>query len=102
MPAEEIVNWMLAEARYCMGAKVGSQAGLQTYDMFVSTCLQIMICLQADQQGLQGLQIYDMFASMWLANISYVCKPCKTTPFLSVGVGPLHHAQIGIHMIQLG
>jgi hypothetical protein len=37
VPAEEIVNWMLAEARYCMGAKVGSQAGLQTYDMFVST-----------------------------------------------------------------
>jgi hypothetical protein len=34
MPAEEIVNRMLAKARFCMGAK---QAGLQTYDMFAST-----------------------------------------------------------------
>ncbi len=28
---------MLAEARFRMGAKAGSRAGSQTYDMFVST-----------------------------------------------------------------
>jgi hypothetical protein len=27
---------MLAEAHFCMGSKVGSQAGSQTYDMFTS------------------------------------------------------------------
>jgi hypothetical protein len=27
---------MLAEACFCMGAKAGSQAGSQTYDMFAS------------------------------------------------------------------
>ncbi len=47
--------------------------------------LQTMICLQLDQQGLQGLQTYDMFASMWLTKISYICKPYKIIPFLSVG-----------------
>jgi hypothetical protein len=36
MPAEKIANRMLAEARFCMGAKAGSRAGLQTYDMFAS------------------------------------------------------------------
>jgi hypothetical protein len=35
-PAEEIANQMLAEVRFRMGAKAGSQAGLQTYDMFTS------------------------------------------------------------------
>jgi hypothetical protein len=43
VPAEEIANWMLAKACFCMGAKAGSQAGLQTYN-------------------------YDMFASTWFAN----------------------------------
>jgi hypothetical protein len=38
---------MLAEARFCMGAKAGSQAGLQTYDMFAS----------------MWFANYDMFAS---------------------------------------
>jgi hypothetical protein len=38
---------MLAEARFCMGAKGVSQAGLQTYDMFVS----------------MWFTNYDMFAS---------------------------------------
>jgi hypothetical protein len=38
---------MLAEACFCMGAKVGSPAGLQTYDMFAST----------------WFANYDMFAS---------------------------------------
>jgi hypothetical protein len=47
MPAEEIANWMLAKVRFCMGAKAGSQAGLQTYDMFTST----------------GFANYDKFAS---------------------------------------
>ena len=37
MPAEKIANWMLAKAPFCMGAKAGSQAGLQSYDMFAST-----------------------------------------------------------------
>jgi hypothetical protein len=37
LPAEEIAkNQMLAEERFCMGVKAGSQAGLQTYDMFMS------------------------------------------------------------------
>jgi hypothetical protein len=62
-PAEEIANWMLSEAHFCMGAKAGSGAGLQIYDMFARPGLQTMICLQADQQGLQSLQTYDMFAS---------------------------------------
>jgi hypothetical protein len=47
---------MLAKARFCMGAKVGSQAGLQTYDIFASTWFATMICLQVDEQGLQGLK----------------------------------------------
>jgi hypothetical protein len=38
---------MLAEARFCMGAKADSQAGLQTYDMFAS----------------MWFANYDMFAS---------------------------------------
>jgi hypothetical protein len=38
---------MLAEACFCMGAKAGSQSGLQTYDMFAST----------------WFANYDMFAS---------------------------------------
>jgi hypothetical protein len=38
---------MLAKAPFCMGAKAGSRAGLQTYDMFAST----------------WLANYDMFAS---------------------------------------
>ena len=58
MPAEENLNWMLAKAHFCMGAKAGSQAGLQTY---------------------------DMFASMWLTKISYVCKLCNIIPFSFVG-----------------
>jgi hypothetical protein len=37
VPAEEFVNQMLAKACFCMGAKAGSRAGLQTYDMFAST-----------------------------------------------------------------
>jgi hypothetical protein len=41
------LNWMLAEACFCMGAKADSRAGLQTYDMFAST----------------WLANYDMFAS---------------------------------------
>ncbi len=61
-----------------------------------------MICSQVDWQGLQGLQTYDMFASMWLAKMSYVCKPCKIIPFLFAGISPLNHAQIGIHMIWFG
>jgi hypothetical protein len=28
---------MLVKTPFCMGAKAGSQAGLQTYDMFAST-----------------------------------------------------------------
>jgi hypothetical protein len=36
MPAEEILNRMLAKARFCMGAKVDTQACLETYDMFPS------------------------------------------------------------------
>jgi hypothetical protein len=36
VPAEEIANWMLDKAPFCMGAKAGSQASLQTYDMFAS------------------------------------------------------------------
>jgi hypothetical protein len=47
MPAEEILNWMLAKVHFCMGAKAGSQAGSQTYDMFAST----------------WIANYDMFAS---------------------------------------
>jgi hypothetical protein len=38
---------MLAKERFCMGAKAGSPAGLQTYDMFAST----------------WFANYDMFAS---------------------------------------
>jgi hypothetical protein len=38
---------MLAKARFCMGAKAGSQAGWQTYDMFAS----------------MWFANYDMFAS---------------------------------------
>jgi hypothetical protein len=38
---------MLAEAHFCMGAKAGSRAGLQTYDMFAS----------------MWFAHYDMFAS---------------------------------------
>jgi hypothetical protein len=54
---------MLAEARFCMGAKAGARAGLQTYDMFAIT----------------WFANYDMFASRStriarLANILYVCK----------------------------
>jgi hypothetical protein len=63
VPADEIANRMLAEVRFCMGAKVDSRAGLQTYDMFASTWFANC----------------DMFASkstriMRLANICYVCK----------------------------
>jgi hypothetical protein len=47
MPAEEMVNWMLAEECFYMGAKAGSRAGLQTYDMFAS----------------MWFANYDMFAS---------------------------------------
>ena len=47
MPAEEIVNWMLAKAHFCMGAKGGSRVGLQTFDMF----------------GSMRFANYDMFAS---------------------------------------
>jgi hypothetical protein len=36
VPAEEIANWMLAEARFRMSAKASSQASSQTYDMFAS------------------------------------------------------------------
>ncbi len=61
-----------------------------------------MICLQADQQRLQGLQTYDMFVSTWLAKISYAASHMKIIPFLLLRIGPLHRAQIGIHMIQLG
>jgi hypothetical protein len=46
-PAEEIANQMLAKMHFCMGVKVGSRAGLQTYDMFACT----------------WFAIYDMFAS---------------------------------------
>jgi hypothetical protein len=46
------VNWMLAEVHFCMGAKAGSQAGLQTCDMFVST----------------WFANYDMFASALTRN----------------------------------
>jgi hypothetical protein len=42
-----MANWMLAEAHLCMGAKEGSRAGLQTYDMFAS----------------RWFANYDMFAS---------------------------------------
>jgi hypothetical protein len=38
---------MLAKERFCMDAKAGSRAGLQTYDMFAST----------------WFANYDMFAS---------------------------------------
>jgi hypothetical protein len=41
-----------------------------------------------------------MFASKWLAKISYVSKQGKLTPFLFNGIGPIHRAHIGIHMIQ--
>jgi hypothetical protein len=64
--------------------------------------LQTIICSQANQQGLGGLQTYDMFASTWLAKISYVSELRKTIPFSFKGIGPLHCAQIGIHMIQFG
>jgi hypothetical protein len=57
VPAEEIVNWMLAKARFCMGAKVGSRAGLQTYEMFAST----------------WFANYDMFASR-LTRIARLAK----------------------------
>jgi hypothetical protein len=61
-PAEEIANPMLAEARFSMGAKVGSHDGLQTFDMFAST----------------WFANYNMFAKRStriarLANIRYVC-----------------------------
>jgi hypothetical protein len=46
-PAEEIANRMLAKAHFCMGAKAGSRAGLQAFDVFVST----------------WFANYDMFAS---------------------------------------
>jgi hypothetical protein len=64
--------------------------------------LQTMICLQVDSQGLQGLQTYDMFTSTWLAKTSHVPKPRKVIPFVFVGIGPLNHVQIGIHMIPFG
>jgi hypothetical protein len=43
-----------------------------------------------------------MFASIWLAKTSNICKPNKKIPNLFVGIGPLHRAHIGIHMIQFG
>jgi hypothetical protein len=46
---------MLAEARFCMGAKVGSRASLQTYDMFAST----------------WFVNYDMFASRLTRIVTY-------------------------------
>ncbi len=62
--------------------------------------LRTMIWLQMNQQGFWGLQTRDMFSSTWLAKISYDSKPHKIIPFLFVGIGPLHGAQIGIHMIR--
>jgi hypothetical protein len=47
VPAEEIANWMLAKARFHISAKLGSQAGLQTFGMFAS----------------MWFTNYDMFAS---------------------------------------
>jgi hypothetical protein len=35
--AEEIANWMVAMTHCCIVAKAGSQAGLQTCDIFAST-----------------------------------------------------------------
>ena len=67
-----------------MGAKAGSQAGLQTYDMFASTWFA-NCDMFASGSTTQGLQTYDMFASMWLTKISYVCKPYNIIPFLFVG-----------------
>jgi hypothetical protein len=58
VPAEEIANWMLAKAPFRMGAKVGSQAGLQSYDMFAST----------------WFVNYDIFASglTWIARLANI------------------------------
>ncbi len=67
-----------------MGAKAGSQAGLQTYDMFASTWFA-NCDMFASGSTTQGLQTYDMFASMWLTKISYVCKLCNIIPFSFVG-----------------
>ncbi len=78
------MNRILAKARFCMGAKAGSRAGLQTYDMFTSTWFA-NYDMFASGSTTQGLQTYDMFASMWLTKISYVCKPCNIIHFLFVG-----------------
>jgi hypothetical protein len=47
MPAEDIVNWMPAEAHFHMGAMAGSHDGAQRFDMFAS----------------MWFANYDMFAS---------------------------------------
>jgi hypothetical protein len=103
VPAEKIVNRMLAKMRFRMhmGAKAGSQAGSQT-DIFMSTQFASYDVFASDQHGSQGLQIYDMFASTWLAKESYVPKPHKIIPLLFVGIATLYRVQIGIHMIQFG
>jgi hypothetical protein len=102
MPVEEIANWMLAKGRFCMGAKVGSQAGLQIYDMFTSTWFANNDMFASGLTRITRLANINIFVRTWLAKILYVCKPHKIITCLFVGICPLHHAQIGIHMIQFG
>ncbi len=52
-----------------MGAKAGSQAGLQTYDMFASTCFANYDMFARIDKDCKACKTYDMLASTWLAKL---------------------------------